>query len=155
MRKLGLYYLFHIILNATFLILFSSHAKFQIFSLIPAFLIILMLFQTTLFKSNAQSGTIENTTYSVGNTIKLTPKEQESQYSYLRHSFLLCIPFELPLIFFLDSYWKLIGVLPYIFSYIIGGVVFKIKNGAEIKNRIDLEKKELEEQIKREEMGLK
>ena len=155
MRKLGLYYLFHVILNATLLILFSTHAKFQIFSLIPAFLIILMLFQITLFKSNAQSGTIENTTYSVGNTIKLTPKEQESQYSYLRHSFLLCIPFELPLIFFLDSYWKLVGVLPYIFSYIIGGVVFKIKNGAEIKNRIDLEKKRLEEQIKREEMGLK
>ena len=155
MRKLGLYYLFHVILNATLLILFSTHVKFQIFSLIPAFLIILMLFQITLFKSNAQSGTIENTTYSVGNTIKLTPKEQESQYSYLRHSFLLCIPFELPLIFFLDSYWKLVGVLPYIFSYIIGGVVFKIKNGAEIKNRIDLEKKRLEEQIKREEMGLK
>ena len=38
---------------------------------------------------------------------------------------------------------------------IIGSIVFKLKKGQEIQNRIIKEKKELEEQIKREEMGLK
>ncbi|MBQ1262420.1 MAG: hypothetical protein IIY01_05755, partial [Clostridia bacterium] len=111
--------------------------------------------QATLFKTNAKNDTIGDTAYSVGNTVRLTEEEQECQYSYLRHSFLFCVPFEIPLIFFLSSYWKLFGIIPYILAYIIGSIVFKLKKGQEIQNRIIKEKKELEEQIKREETGLK
>ena len=153
MKNLSIYYGCHIVINVVFLVAFSSHIQFHILSIVPIFLIALMLFQTTLFKADTKA--VGDTAYSVGNTVRLTDEEQTLQYSYLKHSFLLCIPFELPLIFFLPSYWKLIGIIPYILAYIIGGIVFKVKNGKEIQERIDREKKELKDQMRREELGLK
>lgn len=155
MKKLSIYYGCHIVANIALLIIFSAYVELHLLSVLPVFLIVLMFFQATLFKTNAKNDTIGDTAYSVGNTVRLTEEEQECQYSYLRHSFLFCVPFEIPLIFFLSSYWKLFGIIPYILAYIIGSIVFKLKKGQEIQNRIIKEKKELEEQIKREEMGLK
>ena len=155
MKKLSIYYGCHIVVNIALLIIFSAYIELHLLSVLPVFLIVLMFFQATLFKANAKNDTIGDTAYSVGNTVRLTEEELECQYSYLRHSFLFCVPFEIPLIFFLSSYWKLFGIIPYILAYIIGGAVFKLKKGQEIQNRIIKEKKELEEQIKREEMGLK
>ncbi|MBQ4071023.1 MAG: hypothetical protein IJD51_01235 [Clostridia bacterium] len=155
MKRLIIYYACHIVLNITFLLMFTEHIELHILSALPAFLIILMLFQITLFKVTAKNDTVGDTAYSVGNTVRLTEEEQACQYSYLKHSFLFCIPFEIPLIFFLSSYWKLIGIVPYILAYIIGGVVFKVIRGNAIQERINREKKELEEQIRREEIGLK
>ena len=155
MKKLSIYYGCHIVVNIALLIIFSAYIELHLLSVLPVFLIVLMFFQATLFKANAKNDTIGDTAYSVGNTIRLTEEEQAIQYSYLRHSFLFCVPFEIPLIFFLSSYWKLFGIIPYILAYIIGSIVFKLNKGQEIQNRIIKEKKELEEQIKREEMGLK
>ena len=155
MKKLSIYYGCHIVLNIVLLLIFTEHINLHILSVIPAFLIILMFFQATLFKANAKNDAIGDTAYSVGNTVRLTEEEQECQYSYLRHSFLFCIPFEIPLLFFLSSYWKFLALIPYILAYIIGSIVFKLKKGKDIQYRIIKEKKELEEQIRREEMGLK
>ena len=155
MKKLSIYYGCHIVVNIALLIIFSAYVELHLLSVLPVFLIVLMLFQATLFKTNAKNDTIGDTAYSVGNTVRLTEEEQECQYSYLRHSFLFCVPFEIPLIFFLPSYWKLFGIIPYILAYIIGSIVFKLKKGQGIQNRIIKEKKELEEQIRLEEMGLK
>ena len=155
MKKLSIYYGVHAFINIVLLLVFHSDIKPHFMSLLPIFLIALMLFQTTLFKMDAKNDTIGDTAYSVGNTVRLTDQEQALQYSYLKHSFLLCVPFEIPLIFFLSSYWKLIGIIPYILAYIIGGIVFKIKNGKAIQERMNREEKELEKQIQREEMGLK
>ena len=155
MKKLSIYYGCHIVANIALLIIFSAYVELHLLSVLPAFLIVLMFFQATLFKTNAKNDTIGDNAYSVGNTVRLTEEEQECQYSYLRHSFLFCVPFEIPLIFFLPSYWKLFGIIPYILAYIIGSIVFKLKYGQEIQNRIIKEKKELEEQIRWEEMGLK
>ena len=155
MKKLSVYYGCHIVVNIALLIIFSAYIELHLLSVLPVFLMVLMFFQATLFKANAKNDTIGDTAYSVGNTVRLTEEEQAIQYSYLRHSFLFCVPFEITLIFFLSSYWKLFGIIPYILAYIIGSIVFKLKKGQEIQNRIIKEKKELEEQIKREEMGLK
>ena len=155
MKKLSIYYGCHIVVNIALLIIFNAYIELHLLSVLPVFLMVLMFFQATLFKANAKNDTIGDTAYSVGNTVRLTEEEQAIQYSYLRHSFLFCVPFEIPLIFFLSSYWKLFGIIPYILAYIIGSIVFKLKKGQEIQNRIIKEKKELEEQIKREEMGLK
>ena len=155
MKKLSIYYGCHIVANIALLIIFSAYVELHLLSVLPVFLIVLMFFQATLFKTNAKNDTIGDTAYSVGNTVRLTEEEQECQYSYLRHSFLFCVPFEIPLVFFLPSYWKLFGIIPYILAYIIGSIVFKLKKGQEIQNRIIKEKKELEEQIRWEEMGLK
>lgn len=155
MKKLSIYYGCHIVVNIALLIIFSAYLELHLLSLLPAFLIVLMLFQATHFNLDTKNDTVGDTAYSVGNTVRLTEEEQACQYSYLKHSFLFCIPFEIPLIFFLSSYWKLIGIVPYILAYIIGGVVFKVIRGNAIQERINREKKELEEQIRREEIGLK
>ena len=155
MKKLCIYYGCHIAVNIALLIVFSAYIELHILSVLPVFLIALMFFQTTLFKANSNNDAVGDTAYSVGNTVRLTEEEQECQYSYLRNSFLFCVPFEIPLIFFLSSHWKFLGLIPYVFAYIIGGIVFKLKKGKDIKDRIIKEKKELEEQIIREETGLK
>ena len=155
MKKLSIYYGCHIVVNIALLIIFSAYIELHILSVLPMFLIVLMLFQATLFKANSNNDTIGDTAYSVGNAVRLTEEEQAIQYSYLRHSFLFCVPFEIPLIFFLSSYWKLFGIIPYILAYIIGSIVFKLKHGNAIQERINREKKELEEQTAREELGLK
>ena len=155
MKKLSIYYGCHVIINTVLLCAFYSLIKIHVLSLLPIFLIALMSFQTTLFKVDTKNNTVGDTAYSVGDTVRLTEEEQTLQYAYLKHSFLLCIPLELPLIFFLPSYWKLIGIIPYILAYIIGGIVFKVKNGKAIRYRTDREKKELEDQMRREELGLK
>ena len=155
MKKLSIYYSVHVFINIVLLFVFSSDIKLHFISLMPIVLIALMLFQVTLFKMDSKNDKIGDTAYSIGNTVRLTEQEQTCQYAYLRHSFLLCAPFELPLIFFLPSYWKLIGIIPYILAYIIGGVVFKVRNGKLIQERINREKKELQEQMRKEELGLK
>ena len=155
MKKFFIYYVIHIVINIALLIVLQGHIVLTSVSLIPAFLIVLMLFQVSLFKASAKDNSASDTAYSVGNTVRLTEEEQASQYSYFRQSFLFCFPFEIPLVFFLSSYWKFLGLIPYFLAYIIGGTVFKLKKGSEIKDRLKKEKKELEEQIKREEMGFK
>ena len=155
MKKLSIYYGCHIAVNIALLIVFSAYIELHILSVLPVFLIALMFLQTTLFKANSNNDAVGDTAYSVGNAARLTEEEQKCQYSYFRHSFLFCIPFEIPLIFFLPSYWKLLGIIPYIFAYIIGAIVFKLKNGKAIRDRVIKERKELEEQTAREELGLK
>ncbi len=154
MKRLRIYYGCHIVINIVLLLVFSKHISLHILSLLPIFFVVLMLLQATLFKSDIKD-TVGDTAYSVGNTVRLTDEEEDFQYTYLKNSFLVCIPFEIPLIFFLPSYWKFLGIVPYILAYIFGGVVFKVKKGKEIQDRMVKEKKELEEQTRREEMGLK
>ena len=155
MKKLFAYYVIHIVINIALLIAFWGHIALSAISTLPAFLIILMFFQVSLFKVSEKDNAASDTAYSVGDIVRLTEEEQASQYSYFRHSFLFCIPFEIPFIFFLSPYWKFLGIIPYFLAYVIGGAVFKLKKGKEIEDRIIKEKKELEEQVRREEIGLK
>lgn len=152
---LKIYYGCHIILNIAFLSVFSSNIQFHVLSLVPIFLIALMLFQISFFEENMENDSDGDTAYSVGNTIKFTKEEQACQLAYLKYSFLICVPFEFPLIYFMSSYWKILGVLLYFLAHIIGGVVFKVKYGKAIRERINMEKKDLEEQMRREELGMK
>ena len=55
----------------------------------------------------------------------------------------------------MPSYWKILGILLYFLAHIIGGIVFKVKNENAIQARMNSEKKELEEQMRREELGMK
>ena len=132
MKKLSIYYFIHIAINIVLIVCFRSHINVHLLSILPVFFSCLMAFQVTLFKVENQRSATGDTAYSVGNAVRLTDEEMDCQYSYLRHSFLVCIPFE-----------------------IIGGIIFKVKKGKEIQDRINKEKIELEEQIRREEMGLK
>ena len=155
MKKLCLYYSIQLAINAILLVAFTSGINLHFLSILPAFLLVLMIFQAFLFKSSGNDDSSFDTAYSVGDTVRLTNKEQSKLYSYMKCSFLTLAPFELPIIFFLPTYWKFVAFIPYILAYLVGSICFKIKVGKSINARAKAEANELKEQIKKEELGLK
>lgn len=142
-------------MNVILVIAFQNSLNITALSVLPLFLMLLMFFQIALLKPGENYDFAGDTAYSFGGVVRLTQEEQAKQYLYLKSAFLLCAPFELPLVLFLPSYWKLLGVIPYILAYIVGAIVFKAKIGKQIQIRIEAEKRKLEEQIEKEELGLK
>ena len=153
MKKLIVYYIAQIIANVALIVIFYSKLIVHTFSIVPILLIGIMLTQRSLLKINKKD--CGDTAYSVGDVVRLTDEERENKCSIFRHSFLFFIPFELPFIFLLPSYLKLLCLIPFVLAYVVGGVVFKIKYGKQIQDRLNKEYRELEEQKKREEMGIK
>ena len=155
MKKFGVYYLIHTILNIALLIFFSSSINLQLMSILPAFLFAMMLMQACLLKSSSNDVSEPDTAFSVSDTVRLTNDEQEKLYSFLKHSFLTFAPLQIPIIFFLPIYWKFIAILPYFLAHTVGSVCFRVNMGKSIKDRINAEESELNEQIKKEEIGFK
>lgn len=154
MKKFVFYYSVHFILNAVLLVVFHSSVSLDMMAVLPAFVFTLMILQAGLFKSCGSDGTLTDTAYSVGDTVRLTNEEQSNLYAYLRHSFLAFAPFLLPIVLFLPSYWKFVAFVPYVLSYLVGAICFKVLAGKAIRERAKTEERELKEQIKKEELGL-
>ena len=155
MKKFSIYYIVHTVINMALLIAFRANIIVDFLSVVPVFLIVLMLIQAPMFKVDIHRSSVGDTAYSTGNTVRLTDDELEKQYKYTRYSFYGLIPFVFPFIFFFSSYAKLCSVIPYILAYIIGNVIFKFKYGKTIKARLELEKEELRKQLQNEEHGIK
>jgi len=155
MKKISIYYIVHTVINMALLIAFRANIIVDFLSVVPVFLIVLMLIQAPMFKVDIHRNSLGDTAYSTGNTVRLTDDELEKQYKYMRYSFYGLIPFVFPFIFFFSSYAKLCSIIPYILAYIVGNVIFKFKYGKTIKARLELEKEELRKQIQNEELGIK
>lgn len=155
MKKISIYYIVHTVINMALLIAFRENIIVDFLSVVPVFLIVLMLIQAPMFKVDIHRNSLGDTAYSTGNTIRLTDDELEKQYKYTRYSFYGLIPFVFPFIFFFSSYAKLCSIIPYILAYIVGNVIFKFKYGKTIKARLELEKEELRKQLQNEELGIK
>ena len=155
MKKISIYYIVHTVINMALLIAFRANIVVDFLSVVPVFLIVLMLIQAPMFKVDIHRNSLGDTAYSTGNTVRLTDDELEKQYKYTRYSFYGLIPFVFPFIFFFSSYAKLCSIIPYILAYIVGNVIFKFKYGKTIKARLELEKEELRKQLQNEELGIK
>jgi len=155
MKKISIYYIVHTVINMALLIAFRANIIVDFLSVVPVFLIVLMLIQAPMFKVDIHRNSLGDTAYSTGNTVRLTDDELEKQYKYMRYSFYGLIPFVFPFIFFFSSYAKLCSIIPYILAYIVGNVIFKFKYGKTIKARLELEKEELRKQLQNEELGIK
>ena len=153
MKKLGAYYVICALLSIAAVILFWSRINLHWISLLPLFFIGLMIYNAVLVGAEAKSDDVGDTAYSAGGTVRLLNSEQACQFSYLKWGFLICIPLEIPFVFFLPWYLKLLSLLPFFLSYMIGGLMFKAKMGRAIEARLDEESEELSQQIKREESG--
>ena len=155
MKKFSIYYIVHIAINIALLIIFRTNIIIDLLSVLPVFLVALMLIQAPMFKVDIHRSSVGDTAYSTGNTVRLTDDELEKQYKYTRYSFYGLIPFVFPFIFFFSSYAKLFSIIPYILSYVVGNVVFKVQYGKAIKARLESEKEELRKQLQKEELGIK
>ena len=133
------------LLSAFFAFTFSEHVSFHI---APVIVIIALAMQVVIML--ARDGA-ESTSLSSGS---LNKAEVYSLLRIIAYVTLCVIPLLFPVVFFGDERIKsIVSCTAWLFTFIIGFLVFKIMFGKKIKDRIDMETKELQEQIKHEEQG--
>ena len=143
-----IYYCITIIANIVAAIVFYKNINVTVLSVMPLFLIALMIFQALLFKNEK----VENgfrTTYGSNLTADEENKMLDSGSSFL----LATIPWMIPFILFFPSIVKVISILIYIVGLVGGLILYRIKNKGRIVNRMDAEEKERQEQEKKEQLG--
>ena len=143
-----IYYCITIIANIVAAIVFYKNINVTVLSVMPLFLIALMIFQALLFKNEK----VENgfrTTYGSNLTADEENKMLDSGSSFL----LATIPWMIPFILFFPSIVKVISILVYIVGLVGGLILYRIKKKGRIVNRMDAEEKERQEQEKKEQLG--
>ena len=143
-----IYYCITIIANIVAAIVFYKNINVTVLSVMPLFLITLMIFQALIFKNEK----VENgfrTAYGSNLTADEENKMLGSGSSFL----LATIPWMIPFILFFPSIVKVISILVYIVGLVGGLILYRIKNKGRIVNRMDAEEKERQEQEKKEQLG--
>ncbi|MBR2850434.1 MAG: hypothetical protein IKB84_05300 [Clostridia bacterium] len=143
-----IYYCIAIIANVVAIIAFYKNINITGLSIVPIFLIALMIFQALMFKHEK----VENgfrTKYGSN----LTADEENAMQSVGSKFLYATIPWMIPFIVFFSSPIKLISVLVYIIGFIGGSVLYVLKNKNKITDRMSAEEKERQEQEKKEQLG--
>ena len=143
-----IYYCITILANIAAIPIFYEHINISALSIVPLFLIALMIFQAILFKNEK----VENgfrTAYGSNLTADEENKMLDSGSTFL----FATIPWMIPFILFFLSPVKLLSVLIYVLGLAGGPILYKIKNRGKITNRISAEEQERREQEKKEQLG--
>ena len=143
-----IYYCITIIANIVAAIVFYKNINVTVLSVMPLFLIALMIFQALLFKNEKLENGFK-TAYGSNLTADEENKMLDSGSSFL----LATIPWMIPFILFFPSIVKVISILVYIVGLVGGLILYRIKNKGRIVNRMDAEEKERQEQEKKEQLG--
>ena len=143
-----IYYCITILVNIASIPIFYKYINISALSIVPLFLIALMIFQAILFKNEK----VENgfrTAYGSNLTADEENKMLDSGSTFL----FATIPWMIPFILFFPAIVKVLSVLVYIIGLVGGLILYRIKNKGKIVNRIDAEEKERQEQEKKEQLG--
>ncbi|MBQ7968308.1 MAG: hypothetical protein IJ292_00605 [Clostridia bacterium] len=143
-----IYYCITIIANIAAVIVFYKSINITGESLIPLFLIALMIFQALYFKNEK----VENG-FRTAYGSNLTADEENNMLSSSSSFLFATIPWMIPFILFFPSFVKVLSVLVYIVGLIGGLILYKIKNKEKIMNRMNAEEIERQEQEKKEQLG--
>ena len=127
-----IYYCITIGLNIIAVFTFFKHINITSISIVPLFLIALMIFQAHIFKTDE------------GNSFgsDLTKSESNSMFKFGAKSLYATIPFMIPFSLFFHSYIKLFSIIIYIMGLIGGILIYRIKNKKSILTRINAEHSE-------------
>ena len=143
-----IYYCITILANIAAIPIFYEYINISALSIVPLFLIALMIFQALLFKNEK----VENgfrTAYGSNLTA-----DEENKLLGSGSSFLFAtIPWMIPFILFFPPFVKVLSILVYIVGLIGGILLYRIKNKGKILNRMNAEEMERQEQEKREQLG--
>ena len=143
-----IYYCITILANIAAIPIFFEYINISALSIVPLFLIALMIFQALLFKNEK----VENgfrTAYGSNLTADDENKMLDSGSTFL----FATIPWMIPFILFFLSPVKLLSVLIYVLGLAGGPILYKFKNRGKITNRISAEEQERREQEKKEQLG--
>ena len=69
MKKMSIYYIVHVAINVVLLIAFRTNIIIDFLSVVPVFLIVLMLVQAPMFKVDFHRSSTGDTAYTTGNTV--------------------------------------------------------------------------------------
>ena len=143
-----IYYCITILANIAAIPIFFEYINISTLSIVPLFLIALMIFQALLFKNEK----VENgfrTAYGSNLTADEENKMLDSGSTFL----FATIPWMIPFVLFFPAIVKVFSILVYIIGLVGGLILYRIKNKGKIVNRINAEEKERQEQEKKEQLG--
>lgn len=116
-------------------------------SLLPLFFVLLSLALAVSFRKATPRE--EQTAYGSD----LTPEEQGLLGKYTSFGLGLLAPWQGIFLFFFPTAVKMLSVLLFFASVIVGPCLFRVRHGKELKSRLLRERSELEEQRRKEESG--
>lgn len=143
-----IYYCITILANIAAIPIFFEYVNISALSIVPLFLIALMIFQAILFKNEKVENGLR-TAYGSNLTADEENKLLSSGSSFL----FAAIPWMIPFVLFFPAIVKVLSILVYIIGLVGGLILYRIKNKGKIVNRINAEEKERQEQEKREQLG--
>lgn len=143
-----IYYCITILANIAAIPIFYEYINISALSIVPLFLIALMIFQAILFKNEK----VENG-FRTAYGSNLTADEENKLLSSGSTFLFATIPWMIPFILFFPSFVKFLSVFVYIIGLIGGLLLYRIKNKRKIMNRMNEEEIERQEQEKREQLG--
>lgn len=146
------YYTISLIISVVSFCLLSEIRNISTLSVIPIVVAALLIFWSIYYSSQQNKKTPEDSSYTVSGE-RFTVDERIKLYSCLSKGFQIMIPVCVPFVLFFNDYVKMFSVLIYFAGIIVGRIFFSIRYSKEVKARINSERKDLENQLKREENG--
>lgn len=143
-----IYYCITILTNIAAIPIFFEYINISALSIVPLFLIALMIFQALFFKNEK----VENG-FRTAYGSNLTADEENNMLSSCSTFLFATIPWMIPFIIFFASPVKALAILVYFIGLIGGLVIYRFRNKGKIANRMTAEEKERQEQKKNEELG--
>ena len=143
-----IYYCITILANIVAIFIFRKSISISALSILPLFLIALMIFQALFFKNEK----VENG-FRTAYGSDLTADEENRMLSYASSFLFAAIPWIIPFLLFFSPIIKVLSVLVYLIGLIGGTITFQIKNKGKIIRRINSEEMERQEQEKKEQLG--
>lgn len=141
-------YCITILANIAAIPIFFEYVNISALSIVPLFLIALMIFQALLFKNEK----VENG-FRTAYGSNLTADEENKLLSSGSSFLFATIPWMIPFVLFFPAIVKVLSILVYIIGLVGSLILYRIKNKGKIVNRIDAEEKERQEQEKKEQLG--
>ena len=143
-----IYYCITILANIAAIPIFFEYVNISALSIVPLFLIALMIFQALLFKNEK----VENG-FRTAYGSNLTADEENKLLSSGSSFLFATIPWMIPFVLFFPAIVKVLSILVYIIGLVGGLILYRIKNKGKIVNRINAEEKERQQQEKKEQLG--
>ena len=143
-----IYYCITILANIATIPIFYEYINISALSIVPLFLIALMIFQALFFKNEK----IENG-FRTAYGSNLTADEENKMLSNGSSFLFATIPWMIPFVLFFPAIVKVLSILVYIIGLVGGLILYRVKNKGKTVNRIDAEEKERQEQEKKEQLG--
>ncbi len=143
-----LYYIIVLAAEIVCAIVFRARLNITAMSVLPLFLIALSTYQAIFFNRYRRPEDFNAVYYS-----ELTDAEFEKMSVCVRDAYIFSVPLYLPFVLFFSSWVKLLSMILFMASVAGGAIYFRLRYGRELHARYDKEKKELDEQKRREELG--